>query len=56
MVVSVKPARARSAAAVREAPSRKFLWTLQQERRPPRQGAWLLYEVLAVDKAIEKTI
>lgn len=36
-------------------PDRKFLWTLQQERRPPRIGAWLLYQVLAVDQAFQET-
>lgn len=25
---------------------RKFLWTLQQQRRPPDQGCWLVYECL----------
>ena len=36
-------------------PERAFLWTLQQQRRPPRIGAWLLYQVLAIDKALELT-
>jgi hypothetical protein len=35
---------------------RRFLWTLQQERRPPRAGEWLLYEVIAIDNAIMQTL
>jgi len=35
---------------------RKFLWTLQQERRPPLVGCWLVTQVLAIDKALELTI
>eukprot|EP00967_Tisochrysis_lutea_P121248 scaffold199631_cov37-Tisochrysis_lutea.AAC.1 len=35
---------------------RKFLWTLQQERRPPLTGCWLVTQVLAIDKALELTI
>ena len=31
-----------------------FLWTLQQERRPPQAGCWLVASVLAVDKAYEQ--
>ena len=34
---------------------RRFLWTMQQQRRPPRLGAWLIYQCLAVDKAHELT-
>ena len=37
-------------------PSRRFLWTLQQERRPPLTGCWLIREVLAVDRAIDLTV
>ena len=37
-------------------PSRRFLWTLQQERRPPLAGCWLIREVLAVDRAIDLTV
>ena len=36
-------------------PSRSFLWTMQQQRRPPRIGAWLIYQVLAIDHAFELT-
>ena len=36
-------------------PRRSFLWTMQQQRRPPRMGAWLIYQVLAIDHAIELT-
>jgi hypothetical protein len=32
------------------------LWTLQQERRPPRQGCWLIHEVLYVKNAFELTL
>lgn len=35
---------------------RRFLWTLQQERRPPRQGCWLIHEVLYVKNAFELTL
>lgn len=35
---------------------RTFIWTLQQERRPPNAGAWLVWQCLARDKAIELTI
>jgi hypothetical protein len=30
---------------------RRFLWTLQQERRPPRQGCWIIHEVIYVKNA-----
>ena len=33
---------------------RAFLWTLQQQRQPPER--WLIYQVLAVDKAFEMTL
>ena len=36
--------------------TRKFLWTLQQERRPPLAGCWLVYECLAVDRAFTQTL
>lgn len=32
-----------------------FLWTLQKERRPPRQNCWLVHEVLFVKNAFELT-
>jgi hypothetical protein len=35
---------------------RKFLWTLQQERRPPRQGCWLVYECIDVKNAYSQTL
>jgi hypothetical protein len=35
---------------------RRFLWTLQQERRPPRQGCWLVHEVLYVKNAFQLTV
>ena len=28
-----------------------FLWTLQRERRPPRQDCWLVHEVLFTENA-----
>jgi hypothetical protein len=31
--------------------TKRFLWTLQQERRPPRQGCWLIREVIYVKNA-----
>ena len=36
--------------------ARDYLWTLQQERRPPMTGCWLLWQVIAVDKAHELTV
>lgn len=36
--------------------ARRFLWTLQQERRPPRQGCWLVWECLAVENAYSHTL
>jgi hypothetical protein len=35
---------------------RTFLWTLQQERRPPLQGCWIIHEVLYVKNAYAQTI
>lgn len=35
---------------------KSFLWTLQQERRPPLQGSWLIWQCLAKDKAIYLTV
>lgn len=35
---------------------RRFLWTLQQERRPPRQGCWLVWECLSVENAFSHTL
>jgi hypothetical protein len=34
---------------------RRFLWTLQRERRPPRQNCWLVHECIAVENAFEQT-
>ena len=36
--------------------SRRFLWTLQQERRPPRQDCWMIHEVLYVKNAFHQTV
>ena len=35
--------------------NRRFLWTLQRERRPPRQGCWLVHECIFVDMAFALT-
>jgi hypothetical protein len=35
---------------------RTFLWTLQQERRPPLQGCWIIHEVLYVKNAFALTL
>ena len=35
-------------------PARYFEWTMQQQRRPPRLGAWLIYQVVAVEHAVEQ--
>jgi hypothetical protein len=35
---------------------RRFLWTLQKERRPPRQHCWLVHEVLFVKNAFQLTL
>ena len=40
----------------RKGEERRFLWTLQQERRPPRQGCWLVYECLFVENAYSLTL
>ena len=34
---------------------RRFLWTMQQERRPPRQGCWLVHECIFVENAFAMT-
>jgi hypothetical protein len=36
--------------------ARRFLWTLQQERRPPRQGCWVIHEVMYVKNAFALTL
>lgn len=36
--------------------ARRFLWTLQKERRPPRQGFWVIHEVIYVRNALNLTI
>lgn len=35
---------------------RKFLWTLQKERRPPRQGCWLVHECIVVENSFSMTL
>ncbi|CAJ1937986.1 unnamed protein product [Cylindrotheca closterium] len=34
----------------------RFLWTMQKERRPPRQNCWLVHEVLFVNNAHQLTV
>lgn len=36
--------------------TRRFLWTLQQERRPPRQGYWVVHSVIYVKNAYQLTL
>jgi hypothetical protein len=36
--------------------NRRFLWTLQQERRPPLQGCWMIHEVLYTKNAFHQTV
>lgn len=36
--------------------TRRFLWTLQQERRPPRQGCWLVHECIDTQQAYQLTL
>lgn len=40
----------------RELKDRKFLWTLMKERRPPRQGFWLVHECISVENAFAMTL
>ena len=54
----INPARPRGPAldvVPQPAKERKFLWTLQRERRPPQEGCWLISSVLAVDRALYET-
>lgn len=39
-----------------EGRTREFLWTLQRERRPPRQDCWLVHECIFKDAAYEQTL
>ncbi len=34
---------------------KRFIWTLMKERRPPRQGCWLVHECISVDNAFAMT-
>lgn len=36
--------------------SRRFLWTFQKERRPPRQNCWVIHEVIYVKNAYMLTL
>jgi hypothetical protein len=36
--------------------SRRFLWTFQKERRPPRQNCWVIHEVIYVKNAYLLTV
>jgi hypothetical protein len=40
----------------RQLNDRKFLWTLMKERRPPRQGFWLVHECISVENAFATTL
>jgi hypothetical protein len=51
-----KARAAAAAAAAAAASNRKFLWTLQQERRPPLQGCWMIHEVLYTKNAWQQTL
>ena len=57
VLVNVTPALATvhtpSAAGIGKPPTRRFRWTMQQQRRPLWLGAWLIYELHAMDHAIE---
>eukprot|EP00980_Cylindrotheca_fusiformis_P001111 scaffold305_cov110-Cylindrotheca_fusiformis.AAC.29 len=44
-----------SASGEQKKPTR-FLWTMQKERRPPRQNCWLVHEVLFVNNAYQQTL
>jgi hypothetical protein len=35
---------------------RRFLWTVQQERRPPFRGCWMIHEVLYTKNAYQQTL
>jgi hypothetical protein len=35
---------------------RRFLWTLMRERRPPRQGCFLVHECISVENAFAHTV
>ena len=35
---------------------RRFLWTFQKERRPPRQGCWTIHEVIYTKNAYSLTL
>jgi hypothetical protein len=37
-------------------PRRRFLWTLQKERRPPLQNCWMIHEVLYTKNAFQQTL
>lgn len=50
------PSSTSSATASASKAPKRFLWTLQQERRPPRQGCWLVHEVLFTKNAYSLTM
>lgn len=35
---------------------RRFIWTMQLERRPPRQDCWLVHEVLSTKNVFQQTL
>jgi len=49
VLISVQPANEK----IHE---KRFLWTLIKERRPPRQGFWLVHECISVDNAYALTV
>lgn len=40
----------------KEKKHRRFLWTMQKERRPPRQNCWLVHECIYVENSYSQTI
>lgn len=57
ILVAVQPRqRGMDGTATPPPKERKFLWTMQRERRPPRRGCWLVHECIAVDKAFAQTL
>mmetsp|Transcript_18525 Transcript_18525/g.53413 ORF Transcript_18525/g.53413 Transcript_18525/m.53413 type:complete len:212 (-) Transcript_18525:295-930(-) len=47
VLVDVKPSNGRD---------RRFLWSLQRERRPPRQNCWLVHECIFVENSYLLTL
>mmetsp|Transcript_307 Transcript_307/g.507 ORF Transcript_307/g.507 Transcript_307/m.507 type:complete len:262 (-) Transcript_307:23-808(-) len=53
VLVNVVPKKVEGGRVLRD---RKFVWTLMKERRPPRQGFWLVHECISVDNTFAMTI